>query len=71
MKSYQKRFIEEYNQLTKRLSKLETMLKKHAAGTLGFEPDCPVNLLYDQKRVMAQYVNIMEIRAKFEGVDLE
>lgn len=71
MKPYQKRFIEEHKQLTERLSKLDAMLKKHAAGNLAFEPDCPIELLHEQKRVMTEYINILETRAKFEGIDLE
>ncbi|KGR72884.1 crAss001_48 related protein [Streptococcus phocae subsp. salmonis] len=71
MKAYQKRFIEEYNQLTERLSKLDAMLDKHAKGTLSFEPDSPIKLFHEQRRVMAQYVDILELRAKFEGIDLE
>lgn len=71
MKPHQKRFVEEYRQLTQRLSKLDKMLKKYAQGTLGFEPDCPIRLLQEQRRVMSEYVDILEARAKFEGVDLE
>lgn len=71
MKSYQKRFIEEYRQLTQRLSKLDKMLNKYVAGTLDFEPDCPIRLLQEQRRVMSEYVDILEARAKFEGGDLE
>jgi len=37
MKSYQKRFVEEYRQFTQRLSKLDKMLKKYAQGTLDLE----------------------------------
>lgn len=71
MKSYQKRFVEEYRQLTQRLSKLDKMLKKYAQGTLGFEPDSPIRLLQEQRRVMSEYVDILEARAKFEGIDLD
>ncbi|HEL0236218.1 TPA: hypothetical protein TVJ95_000883 [Streptococcus equi subsp. zooepidemicus] len=71
MKPHQKRFVEEYRQLTQRLSKLDKMLNRYAAGTLGFEPDCPIRLLQEQRRVMSEYVDIMEARAKFEGIDLD
>lgn len=71
MKPHQKRFVEEYRQLTQRLSKLDKMLNRYAAGTLGFEPDCPIRLLQEQRRVMSEYVDIMEARAKFEGIDLK
>ncbi|HEK9247906.1 TPA: hypothetical protein SUN31_001970 [Streptococcus equi subsp. equi] len=71
MKPHQKRFVEEYRQLTQRLSKLDKMLNKYVAGTLDFEPDCPIRLLQEQRRVMSGYVDILEARAKFEGVDLE
>ncbi|HEL0689998.1 TPA: hypothetical protein TUW76_001077 [Streptococcus equi subsp. zooepidemicus] len=71
MKPHQKRFVEEYRQLTQRLSKLDKMLNRYAAGTLGFEPDCPIRLLQEQRRVMSEYVDILEARAKFEGIDLK
>ncbi|HEK9989176.1 TPA: hypothetical protein TVK02_001354 [Streptococcus equi subsp. zooepidemicus] len=71
MKPHQKRFVEEYRQLTQRLSKLDKMLNKYVAGTLDFEPDCPIRLLQEQRRVMSEYVDIMEARAKFEGIDLD
>ncbi|CRT22162.1 phage protein [Streptococcus equi subsp. equi] len=71
MKPHQKRFVEEYRQLTQRLSKLDKMLNRYAAGTLGFEPDCPIRLLQEQRRVMSEYVDILEARAKFEDIDLE
>ncbi|HEL0067059.1 TPA: hypothetical protein TT927_001725 [Streptococcus equi subsp. zooepidemicus] len=71
MKPHQKRFVEEYRQLTQRLLKLDKMLKKYAQGTLGFEPDSPIRLLQEQRRVMSEYVDILEARAKFEDIDLE
>lgn len=53
------------------MSKLDKMLKKYAQGTLGFEPDCPIRLLQEQRRVMSEYADILEARAKFEGIDLD
>lgn len=71
MEDYKQRMIEEYQQTKARYQKLHKMLVKLDAGTLDFTPACPIGLLRDQKSTMGHYLNILEIRAEMEGVDLE
>lgn len=67
---WQTRFKSEYSELKERYNKLHKMLVRHDAGTLNFEPTCPIELLRRQKAVMGEYLNILEIRAEIEKVTL-
>ena len=67
---YKDRMLGEYAELSLRLERLGTMLTRHDNGTLDFEPACPIDLLKNQADIMAQYKNILEERAIFEGIDL-
>ena len=67
---YKERFKAEYFQLEIRYLKLHAMLEKHAQGKLGFTPTCPISILYEQKLLMDRYLNILEQRAKIEGIEL-
>ena len=62
------RFRCEYKDLKYRYNKLHRMIVKYDAGTLDFEPTCPIDLLRRQKAVMGEYLNILEIRAEIENV---
>ena len=70
MEPYKQRMIVEYRELEDRYVKLETMLSKYAAGTLDFTPHCSFQLLNTQLSIMGAYLNILEERARIEGVDL-
>ena len=70
MKPYQERFINEYNELSGRITKLDNMLKKYKNGELDFEPDCPYELLYTQLIYMVNYLCVLEERAKIENIKL-
>ena len=65
-----KRFQAEYFQLKIRRSDLKNTLDKWKNGTLEFEPKCPFHLLQKQLLVMDEYLEVLEERAKIEGVDL-
>ena len=68
---YKDRFAAEYYQLKIRLTKLEKMLEAWDKGELNFTPTCP-RITYDfQVRHMKDYLGVLEIRAKLEGVELE
>lgn len=67
---YNDRFMAEYYQLQLRADKLANMLGKYKAGTLTFKPSCDYELLYEQLIFMWQYMRILELRAKIEGVAL-
>ena len=70
MKSYQERFIKEYNELHNKTVKLDNMLKKYKNGELDFEPDCPYELLYTQLIYMVNYLCVLEKRAEIENIKL-
>ena len=67
---YKKRMKEEYWQLKDRYTKLHNMCIKYEAGTLDFTPNCPLELLKEQKAAMGRYLGVLEVRAEIEGVKL-
>lgn len=68
---YKERFKAEYHQTKVRYDKLHRMLVKAEAGTLEFEPTCPLWILKEQKAAMGKYLNYLEIRAEVEKIDLK
>lgn len=67
---YKDRFRAEYWQLKIRLEKLRKMITKYQAGTLGFTPACSLELLKEQVEPMQLYLDVLEVRAEIEGVQL-
>lgn len=67
---YKARFVAEYAQAKIRYDKLDAMTVKYEAGTLNFTPDCPLDLLKEQKRHMGNYIRALKIRAEIEGIQL-
>lgn len=67
---YKDRFKAEYWQLKIRYYRLHDMLVKYSAGTLSFEPTCPIDLLKDQARIMGEYLYALEVRAEMEKISL-
>lgn len=70
MDDWKERFKKEYYELRERFSKLEYMISKYEKGTLEFKPNCPIDLLKSQLRVMYNYLCILQERAKLEGIQL-
>lgn len=68
---YKDRFKAEYLQTKIRYEKLNNMLIKYEAGTLGFEPICPKEILEDQLYYMNEYLRTLRIRAEIENINLE
>ena len=67
---YKERFIAEYMQTKIRYNNLHRIIVKYDAGTLDFELNTPISILKNQKFVMGQYLNQLEIRAEIEGINL-
>ncbi|WP_407461854.1 crAss001_48 related protein [Methanobrevibacter sp.] len=67
---YKDRFKAEYFQTKLRYDKLNRMIVKADAGTLEFEPDCPLNMLRAQLESMDVYLHMLAVRAEKEGIDL-
>lgn len=68
--NYQDRFKGEYAELRDRYLRLSKMLIDFEKGKLNFVPTCPIELLWRQSEYMFNYMNILEKRAKIEGIDL-
>ena len=69
-KDYQDRFKAEYYQLKIRRDKLSRMILDYNSGKLEFEPISSIYLLRTQLDAMNTYLNILEMRAMTEGVNL-
>lgn len=69
--NYISRFKAEYWQTKIRYNKLHKLIVKYEAGTLPFKPDCPIELLKDQKKHMGLYLYDLEVRAEIEGICLD
>ena len=67
---WKKRLKGEYLQLKDRKNKLHTTLVKNAAGTIQFKGNTPINLLIKQEEFMGAYLDILEMRAEYEGIEL-
>lgn len=67
---YKERFKAEYYQLETRYLKLKGMVDKWDKGELNFTPTCPKATYDFQLRAMADYLGVLQIRAKMESVDL-
>ena len=67
---YKERFKAEYYQVVIRYEKLLAMCDKWDRGTLEFTPTCPRATYNFQLRAMRDYKDILEVRAKLEGIEL-
>lgn len=70
MEAWEVRFVEEYNQLKDRLTKLDTIIANYKANTLNFEPKSPLRVLQLQAMYMRGYLDILKQRAELENIDL-
>ena len=68
--NYKARFVAEYMQTKIRYNNLHQMIVKMDAGTLEFKPNCSRLILVNQKGLMGQYLNQLEIRAEIEKIPL-
>jgi len=68
MESWKERFIKERSELVERIFKLDRMLQKWETGKLDFEPKCSKKLLQRQLEVMTEYLDILDSRARIEGI---
>lgn len=67
---YKDRFRAEYWQTKNRYDKLMRMINDFMVGKLGFDPDTPIEILIMQANYMADYLMVLESRAKIEKVRL-
>lgn len=67
---YKERFIAEYIQLKYRYERLQNMIENWDNGTLPFKPTCHRNIYNYQIKAMKEYLDVLEIRAQIENVNL-
>lgn len=67
---YKSRFIAEFIQVKNRYYGLKGMIEKWDEGTLTFIPTCPRETYNFQLRAMKDYMDILIVRAKIEGIEL-
>lgn len=70
LEPWEERFIDEHRELTLRVAKLSRMLLKWQKGELDFTPKCSFKLLSRQLGAMCEYLDVLEERAKIEGIEL-
>ena len=70
MEPWEERFVKERSELLDRIYKLDRMLQKWETGKLDFEPKCPKKLLQKQLEAMAEYLYILDSRARIEGIEV-
>ena len=66
---FKDRFRAEYWQTKIRYDKLTGMIEKYKAGTLGFKPNCSLDLLERQAEHMYFYLEVLRTRADIENVE--
>ena len=67
---YKERFKAEYYQTKIRYDKIDKVIIKSKAGTLDFEFHCSTEMLETQLYHMNEYLEILEIRAEIEKIEL-
>jgi hypothetical protein len=65
---YKERFIAEYHQLKERYNNLNKMINNW--DNLDFKPSCSLSIYQSQVSAMKQYLNILELRARVENINL-
>jgi len=66
MESYKERYLKEIQELEHRIARLSLLLHRYELGVLGFELNCPVQLLQSQLEIMLKYADILDRRYKYE-----
>ena len=67
---YKERFKAEYYQNKIRYEKLKNMCDKWDNKKLDFKPTCPREIYNSQLHFMKCYIEVLETRAKLEGISL-
>ena len=67
---YKDRFVAEYIQVKNRYNGLMKMVEQWDGGSLPFTPTCPRETYNFQLRAMKDYMDILVVRAKIEGIEL-
>ena len=66
MEPYKERLLDERDELLERMVKLNAILADESNGVLGFELNCPVELLWEQYAAMDEYLAALNDRVEIE-----
>ena len=69
-KDYKDRMVAEYQQLLVRTQSLKKIIAEYHKDSLGFKTTCPIHLLEMQLLRMIEYLNILDMRAEIEEIEL-
>lgn len=65
---YKEKFMAEYHQLKERYNDLNKIINNW--DNLDFKPSCSLSIYQSQSSAMKQYLNILELRARVENINL-
>ena len=67
MDGYRERLIEEYTQVSERLTALNNTISKALEGTLPYKLNCPLEIMITQYFAMQTYLSVLEMRLKLDA----
>lgn len=67
---YVHNFISEYRRITLSKDVLDAVIESYEGGISNLKLPCPVSILKKQSQIMKDYKNILEERARLEGITL-
>ena len=53
------------------MERLNATIENYKKDTLEFKPDCSVEILEEQAKIMDDYLHILKVRAELEGIVLD
>lgn len=70
-KDYKERFIAEYRQLIIRLERLDTIIEDYNYYVIKYLDISSLKILKAQRYAMDLYKKALEVRAEYEGINLD
>lgn len=67
---YKVRFVREYWETFRRLTRLQEFIVKYKEGKLSDNVKTPIEIFKRQEKAMEEYLSVLETRAKLEGIPL-
>ena len=63
-------FLKEHAQVKQNLDTLNATIAQYKHSPHRFDLKCPLDILQQQRIHMSRYLDCLEMRAQFEGIDL-
>lgn len=67
---YKTRFVKEYWETFRRLTRLREFIVKYEEGKLSVSVKTPIEVFKRQEKAMEEYLDVLETRAKLEDIPL-